>query len=429
MNHELAIQVENLTKIYKLYNKPLDRVKEALNLRGKIYHQNFYALNDVSFNIKKGETVAIIGKNGAGKSTLLKIITGVLTPTTGKVKTNGKIASLLELGAGFNPEYSGIENIYFQGSIMGFTKVEMENKISQIIKFADIGDYINQSVKMYSSGMFARLAFAIAINVKPDILIIDEALSVGDAAFQNKCIRVMENFVKTEGNNILFVSHDLQVVKKFCKLIIWLDDAKIKAMGSTEILKDYLSFMNYGLVSAKNLVISTQSAEKNNLTEIKWINVLHNEAFKSNQGIMITDIALFSNNRMEYTDNVMVGENLSFYIKLKNNTIKQGLAVGLNWMDQLNNIVFTINNYMYDYSLDNLTENIIVKINFVFPTIKIGAYIISVACAEGTQQNHQQHHWIHYGMLVNVFADHSPLLTNSAKIWIAPQLVNFELQH
>ena len=200
-----AIKVSNLTKIYKLYDKPMDRLKESLHPLKKNYHKDFYALNDVSFEVKKGETVGIIGKNGAGKSTLLKIITGVLTPTSGDVQVNGRIASLLELGAGFNPEYTGIENIYLQGTLMGFGHEEMAAKVDEILAFADIGDFIHQSVKMYSSGMFARLAFAVAINVDPDILIVDEALSVGDAAFQNKCIRKMEE-IGDKGITILFVS-------------------------------------------------------------------------------------------------------------------------------------------------------------------------------------------------------------------------------
>ena len=222
-----AIKVSHLTKVYKLYEKPIDRLKESLHPLKKQYHKDFYALNDVSFEIKKGETVGIIGKNGAGKSTLLKIITGVLTPSSGHVHTNGRISSLLELGAGFNPEYTGVENIYLQGTLMGYSKEEMEAKIDEILVFADIGDFVYQPVKSYSSGMFARLAFAVAINVEPDILIVDEAWSVGDAAFQNKCIRKMEEIGK-KGITILFVSHDTQTINKFCNNVIWFNDGIIK---------------------------------------------------------------------------------------------------------------------------------------------------------------------------------------------------------
>lgn len=194
--NNIAIKIENLSKIYKLYDKPIDRLKEALSISRKKRHKDYYALNDINLEIKKGEIVGIVGTNGSGKSTILKIITGVLTPTTGTINIDGKISALLELGAGFNPEYTGIENIYLNGTMLGYSKEEMETKIPKIIEFADIGDFIYQPVKTYSSGMFARLAFAVSINVDPDILIVDEALSVGDTRFQKKCYRKMEEFKK-----------------------------------------------------------------------------------------------------------------------------------------------------------------------------------------------------------------------------------------
>lgn len=227
---DIAISVKHLTKVYKLYNQPIDRLKEALNPFKKSYHKDFYALNDVSFDIKKGETVGIIGKNGAGKSTLLKIITGVLTPTSGSVHVNGKIASLLELGAGFNPDYTGLENIYFQGSLMGYTRAEMESKVDEILTFADIGEFIHQPVKTYSSGMFARLAFAVAINVDPDILIVDEALAVGDMLFQVKCMARMRS-MQESGVTILFVSHDTHSIKTLCKEAIWIQNGLMVEFG------------------------------------------------------------------------------------------------------------------------------------------------------------------------------------------------------
>jgi len=226
MNHNIAINIQALTKTYHLYNKPQDRLKEALHPFKKSYHHNFYAMDNVSFEIKKGETVGIIGKNGAGKSTLLKMITGVLTPTSGEIHTKGKIASLLELGAGFNPDMTGLENIYLNGTLMGFTKEEMEPKINDILEFADIGEYIYQPVKMYSSGMFARLAFSVSINVEPDILIVDEALSVGDMAFQMKCFKKFQDF-KEQGRTILFVTHALDTVLRYCSRGIVIDEGKL----------------------------------------------------------------------------------------------------------------------------------------------------------------------------------------------------------
>ncbi|MBD5135122.1 MAG: ABC transporter ATP-binding protein [Lachnospiraceae bacterium] len=219
---DYAISVEHLDKMYKLYDKPSDRFKEALGLTRKKKYREHYALHDVNFKVKKGETVGIIGTNGSGKSTILKIITGVLNPTAGEVKVNGRISALLELGAGFNGEYTGIENVYLNGTMIGFSKEEIDAKLDSILEFADIGDFVNQPVKTYSSGMFVRLAFAVAINIDPEILIVDEALSVGDVFFQAKCYHKFEEFKKL-GKTILFVSHDLGSIGKYCDRVVLLN--------------------------------------------------------------------------------------------------------------------------------------------------------------------------------------------------------------
>ena len=220
-----------------MYNSPMDKLKEALSPRGKIRHTEFHALTDLSFNVKKGEILGIMGRNGAGKSTLLKIITGILEPTSGSVEVSGRISSLLELGTGFNMEYTGIENIYFYGTLMGFTKKQMDKKLDDIIKFAEIGDYIDQVVKTYSSGMFVRLAFAVAINIDPEILIVDEALSVGDVFFQVKCYHKFEEFKKM-GKTILFVSHDLGSISKYCDRVILLNKGVKEAEGKPKEIVD-----------------------------------------------------------------------------------------------------------------------------------------------------------------------------------------------
>ncbi len=223
--NDIAISVQNVTKLYKLYDKPSDRFKESLGLTKKKNYREHYALHDLDFDIKKGECVGIIGTNGAGKSTILKIITGVLNPTGGKVTINGRISALLELGAGFNMEYTGIENVYLNGTMIGFTREEIDAKLEDILNFADIGDFVNQPVKTYSSGMFVRLAFAVAINIEPEILIVDEALSVGDVFFQAKCYRKFEEF-KQMGKTILFVSHDLGSISKYCDRAILLNKGR-----------------------------------------------------------------------------------------------------------------------------------------------------------------------------------------------------------
>ena len=232
-----AVEVKNVTKIYRLYDKPIDRLKESLSVSHKEYHKDFYALSDLSFTVEKGQTVGIIGTNGSGKSTILKIITGVLTPTTGEVTVRGKISALLELGAGFNQDYTGIENIYMNGTMMGYTKKEMDAKLPEILDFAEIGDFVYQPVKTYSSGMFVRLAFAVAINIDPEILVVDEALSVGDVFFQAKCYHKFEEF-KKQGKTILFVSHDLGSVSKYCDRVILLNKGVKMDEGSPKQMVD-----------------------------------------------------------------------------------------------------------------------------------------------------------------------------------------------
>ncbi|MFV0528555.1 MAG: ABC transporter ATP-binding protein [Lachnospiraceae bacterium] len=232
---ESVISVRNVSKMYKLYNKPTDRLKEAFGR--KVQCQEHYALRELNFEVERGECVGIIGTNGSGKSTILKIITGVLNPTSGEVNVNGRISALLELGAGFNMEYSGLENIYLNGTMIGFSREEIDAKLEDILSFADIGDYIHQPVKTYSSGMFVRLAFAVAINIDPEILIVDEALSVGDVFFQAKCYRKFDEF-KKKGKTILFVSHDLGSISKYCNRVILLNQGVKLQEGNAKEMVD-----------------------------------------------------------------------------------------------------------------------------------------------------------------------------------------------
>lgn len=230
---DVAIRAENLTKRYRLYDRPLLRLRQALAFGGAKYYREFTAIDGLSFEIRKGETVGIIGRNGSGKSTLLQSICGILKPTSGTVQANGRISALLELGAGFHPEFTGRENVYMQGAIMGIPREQMEQRFAQIEAFADIGQFIDRPVKTYSSGMFVRLAFSVAIHVKPDILIVDEALSVGDVFFQQKSINKIRQ-LKEEGVTILFVSHSLPIVKSFCSKALYLKNGSIAAFGDTK---------------------------------------------------------------------------------------------------------------------------------------------------------------------------------------------------
>ena len=240
--NDFALEVKQVTKEYKLYETELDRLKEAFHPLKKCYHKNFFALKNVDIKIENGEKVGIIGANGAGKSTLLKIITGVLNPTQGEIITHGRVAALLELGAGFNQDYTGIENIRLNGTLIGDSQKKVEEKMQKIIDFADIGDFIYQPVKSYSSGMFVRLAFATQIFSDPDILIVDEALSVGDIRFQQKCYRAMDLLM--ENKTVVLVTHDTGAVTRFCKRVIWINKGKVMYDGEvTEGLKQYQEFL------------------------------------------------------------------------------------------------------------------------------------------------------------------------------------------
>ncbi|WP_411885138.1 ABC transporter ATP-binding protein [Polaromonas sp. YR568] len=232
MHSDVAISVKNLTKTYRIFSHPGDRIKQVLSLGRIRFHKEFTALQDVSFEIKKGETVGIIGRNGSGKSTLLQLICGILKPTSGSVEVHGRISALLELGAGFNPEFTGRENVYFQGAVMGISKEEMSRRFDDIAAFADIGEFIDQPVRTYSSGMFVRLAFSVAIHLEPQILVVDEALAVGDAQFQAKCFQRIKS-IQNNGGSILLVSHVLEQVGHFCDRVLVLDDGNLLADGNT----------------------------------------------------------------------------------------------------------------------------------------------------------------------------------------------------
>lgn len=231
MPSEFAIHIQGLGKCYHIYDKPQDRLKQSFWRGRRQYYREFWALRDVSFEVRPGETVGIIGRNGSGKSTLLQMIAGTLTPTVGTVETNGRIAALLELGSGFNPEFSGRENVFMNGAILGLTEDEIAARFDEIAAFADIGDFIEQPVKTYSSGMMVRLAFAVSVCVQPDILIVDEALAVGDMAFQFKCMQRLEQLTQS-GTTLLFVSHDIGAVKAFCQRALYLQKGAVRGYGS-----------------------------------------------------------------------------------------------------------------------------------------------------------------------------------------------------
>ncbi|MDZ4991925.1 ATP-binding cassette domain-containing protein [Clostridium perfringens] len=358
----VAIRVKDLTKKYKLYQKRAERLANVFGKEKNI--KEFYALKGVSFEIGKGECVGIIGHNGAGKSTLLKLLTGVAFPTSGEIEINGRLASMLELGSGFNPELTGMENIYFNGSLNGLTKEEIDARVKDILEFADIGKFIDQPVKNYSSGMFARLAFAVAINVDPDILIVDEILSVGDVGFQVKCMEKFNEF-KKKGKTILYVSHGLGTVKKFCDRAIWLQKGEVVDDGNSVIVVERYYNLNF--------------------------NPANIEQLKEHKSDIINSISVKSNvNKVEYHENV----NLDIEYDLFSNDLKDPNIVlefrktdyepgttrgndqfvcGINSKDNMNNIPFNLGVNKLNVSLN--------RVNLV-----AGVYYIDFVLRDGDEE-------------------------------------------
>ncbi len=312
----VAISINNLTKIYKLYDRNRDRIKEALHIGKNIHFKEHYALNDVSMNVYAGETVGIIGTNGSGKSTILKIITGVLSPTRGDVIIDGRISALLELGAGFNMEYTGIENIYLNGTMIGFSEQEIDEKLDDILKFADIGDFVYQKVKTYSSGMFVRLAFAVAINIDPEILIVDEALSVGDVFFQNKCYRKFEDF-KKQGKTILFVSHDLSSISKYCDRVVLLEKGNKIGEGRP---KEIIDMYKKVLVGQLDRQMDTHKSEKlKEGAHDKWKDHMQLNPNKDEYGSGLAEFEDYCayDKDGEITNTIIKGEEFTVRLKIR----------------------------------------------------------------------------------------------------------------
>lgn len=318
MTEDIAIHVNNLSKVYKLYNAPSDRFKETFHPFRKKYHHDFYALRDVSFEVRRGETIGIIGKNGSGKSTLLKVLTGVLTPSAGTVNIHGTVSALLELGAGFNPEFTGIENVYLSGTIMGYTREEMAGKIDDILSFADIGEFVNQPVKMYSSGMFVRLAFAVAVQVEPQILIVDEALSVGDIFFQAKCMLRMKNMIDNEGTTLLFVSHSMDAVKSLCKRSILLNNGEILLDGkSSDAVEKYFEMK----VGAEQMILDNNTMGRKN-TSFKSGNPDESFMIPSEDFLKTSSFQRIRNGKAEFVNICLLDEE-----EKKTNNVKFGQGV------------------------------------------------------------------------------------------------------
>lgn len=429
----IAIRVSNLSKCYQIYSQPQDRLKQSIYPRlqkmvgqaPKQYFREFWALKDVSFEIKKGETVGIIGRNGSGKSTLLQMICGTLNPTSGSIQTNGRIAALLELGSGFNPEFTGRENVYMNASVLGLSNEEIDARFDDIVAFADIGDFIEQPVKTYSSGMMVRLAFAVIAHVDADILVVDEALAVGDAFFTQKCMRFLRNFMKT--GTVLFVSHDTGAVVNLCNRAVLLKHGKMVQIGTPrEVTEHYLAAIYEssqeidGVLKSEANESVDQAKTSSDYRDMReaLINssTLRNDIevfeFKPDQAGFGAGEAKIESVRLLDLGGaplswIVGGEDVALEIRcLAYKNIPRPI-IGFHFKDRLGQIIFADNTYLTYQNKPFPIEGhkgFAAIFKFRFPVLPSGDYCIDVALADGTQESHIQHHWIFDALSIRVHA-------------------------
>lgn len=446
-SNEIAIRVQNLSKCYQIYATPRDRLKQfvvptlcrifpplrkffstinhQLSTGVPVFYKEFWALKDVSFEVKKGETFGIIGRNGSGKSTLLQMICGTLTPSSGSIQTNGRIAALLELGSGFNPEFTGRENVYMNASVLGLTNEEIDTRFDEIVAFADIGDFIEQPVKTYSSGMMVRLAFAVIAHVDADILVVDEALAVGDAFFTQKCMRFLRAFM--EKGTVLFVSHDTGSVVNLCSKAVLLQHGQAVEIGTPkEVTEHYLATL-YELnqevdgvqTDYSNMPVGQveNSSEYRDMREaLINVSALRNDIevfqFKPDQAgfgtgdAKITSVRLLDQGgaRLSW---VVGGEDVILDIRCLASKDILHPIIGFLFKDRLGQVVFADNTFLvYQHSPQSVAQGceLVARFEFRLPVLPAGDYSITAALAEGSQDTHVQHHWMHDALIVRVHA-------------------------
>lgn len=400
---ENAIELVGVGKSYNLYDKPQDRIKEIFSLTRKNYHKEYKALDNVTFSVKKGETLGIIGRNGAGKSTLLKLITGVITPTTGEIRTDGEISALLELGTGFNPEYTGYENIFLNGSMRGFSDEEMQEKLKEIIDFADIGEYMGQPVKTYSSGMFARLAFAVMISFKPEILIVDEALSVGDVFFQQKCNTFMKDEMK--GVTKLLVTHDMNSIANMADRVILIERGKIIKEGKPlEVIEDYLKLLHTTIYKGEDSVAeeikdieseNRDSQDRIGSSEDGWVKS-PKESIGGAQDILIECQRVLIND--EVVDVVKPGDRVKIELVLNSSKDAENIIIGYTFKDKYGNSIFAMSTLGENIMIEGVRsgERRYARLEFNWPEVKEGDYFLTLGLGEGYDQMvHTVQCWVH----------------------------------
>ncbi|MFD2331430.1 ABC transporter ATP-binding protein [Cohnella sp. GCM10020058] len=362
MSSEYAIDIVQTEKMYRIFEKPVDRLKHIWSRNKAKHYKEFWALSKINLRIEKGESIGLIGKNGSGKSTLLQLIAGTLTPTTGNVKIDGRIAALLELGSGFNPEFTGRENAIINGTIMGLTIEQAKERLPDIAAFADIGEFLDQPVKTYSSGMFVRLAFACAVHVDPDILIVDEALAVGDMQFQLKCIEKMKAF-KEQGKTIIFVSHDMYSIRNFCDSAIWLMNGSIFQRGNVNtVTKEFESYMKSGFIQG-----SVQAPQ----SEVK------------NAELNIQDIYV-KNSKGQPTDVLSYGEPFEIFVQYEVSNQIEGLVGGISIFDSINTWVCGLNTKLDHYVLEGRVGQYTLRLSYSNMKLMPGTYAIDVGFFESS---------------------------------------------
>jgi len=384
MNNDIAISVQNVSKSYKMYRSPADRIKEFLHPGKKSFHQKFWALREISFNIEKGTTFGIVGQNGSGKSTLLQLISGIIKPTNGSVTVNGRISALLELGAGFHRDFSGRENVFMQGSLMGINREEMENILDSIQEFADIGNFIDQPVKTYSSGMYVRLAFATAVSIDPDILIIDEVLAVGDDMFRRRCFRRIEEF-QEQGKTILFVSHSLPTVTSICKEAVLIDRGNLLQIGSPKkIVNAYSEILAEREIEYAKRMKSNKTIIKEEVDE-RVDNCQSEHRFGTGEA-EIKEFHIIDDKKQE-TNVLSIGQRYKFRttIHFKKNVLKPDIGISIITLTGFE--IYGICPTVANVPMDPVESNTTMMVEFdLINNLNPGAYSVNVSVAEHLSQ-------------------------------------------
>ena len=420
---DTVIDIRDLSKCYQIYSKPQHRLKQAFSSFFttsfgrplKQHYQEFWALKEVEFSIKKGQTVGIVGLNGSGKSTLLQLICGTLTPTSGTVEVQGRVAALLELGSGFNPEFNGRENVMMYASILGLSQTEIDTCFDQIVAFADIGEFIDHSIKTYSSGMVVRLAFAVIAHVNADILVIDEALAVGDAIFTQKCMRFLRNFQKR--GTLLFVSHDISAIQNLCDSAIWLDHGVVQEIGTSQaVAQSYLQHNLQALYGDEEELESIEMHDNNKTDQVSTVPTYESQlSFTDNLGSAEgwqTGVAEITKVRLtQHTGEPSVifqgGEKVRLIIEATAHQALEKPVLGFVFKDRLGQDLFGENTLIIGpESQQSVKEGGRINAEFIFtmPMLPNGDYVVMASVADGDLDDHTQHHLLHDACVVKVFS-------------------------